>query len=229
MSPDLAAGCFRARLRTPTSRESAFEVEDRITPYEMETLVLNAAAYPSGSRLDVVVPPAAGESLLEEVGRRLARLEARGIVTTVRRADAVDAPDPASERTHRHVLVAEDDADARRLVTTLLRMTGHKVTEAEDGAQTLDKLRGSPTAGVCAHDGEAIDVIVSDIDMPHLSGLDVLAALRCARRDTPVVLITAFGDEETQAEARKLGAAAILNKPLDPEALRVAVANAGRA
>jgi FixJ family two-component response regulator len=62
--------------------------------------------------------------------------------------------------------------------------------------------------------------------MPRLSGLDLLAALRCSRWTTPVVLVTAYGDDETRAEARELGAAAFLDKPLDPEALRRAVAAA---
>ena len=160
------------------------------------------------------------------MSHRLARLDARGIVTTVRRAGAVGGPEAAASRRHRHVLVAEDDADTRRLVTTFLRMAGHKVSEAEDGEQTLARIAAQAPSGARLHAADAIDVIVSDIDMPRLSGLDVLAALRCARLRTPVVLITAFGNAETQSEARELGAAAILSKPLDPEGLRVAVANA---
>jgi CheY-like chemotaxis protein len=120
------------------------------------------------------------------------------------------------------VLVAEDDPDMRRMLATLLRMAGHRVVEAADGADLLARLDpcddGTPP--------ERIDVIVSDVDMPQLSGLDLLAALRCSRWTTPVVLVTAFGDTETRAEARELGAAAFLDKPLDPEALRRAVSAA---
>ena len=70
------------------------------------------------------------------------------------------------------------------------------------------------------------DVIVSDVNMPGLSGLDVLAALRCADWTTPVILITAFGDQQIRAEAEALGAARRLDKPVDPGALRAAVARA---
>ena len=128
----------------------------------------------------------------------------------------LDEEAPARQR---RVLVAEDDPEMRRLLSTLLRMAGHKVIEAADGQQLLDQMELTAPGGR----PQPIDVIVSDIDMPGLSGLDLLAALRCAHSRTPVVLITAFGDEETRVEARELGAAAFLSKPVDPEALRSAV------
>jgi len=62
--------------------------------------------------------------------------------------------------------------------------------------------------------------------MPGLTGLDVLAILRCANRTTPVILITAFGDEATHAEGRELGAVAVLDKPFNVQELRTAVVGA---
>jgi CheY-like chemotaxis protein len=122
----------------------------------------------------------------------------------------------------RHVLVAEDDPDMRRLVAALLRGAGHKVAEARDGMEILDRIEST----IWAERPELFDVIVSDISMPGLSGLDVLAALRCTHFSTPVILITAFGDDDTREEARELGAAEFLDKPFDPDALRTAVARA---
>ena len=62
---------------------------------------------------------------------------------------------------------------------------------------------------------EEFDVIVSDIRMPGVSGLSVLAGLREIEGIPPIILITAFGDEETHAEADRLGAAAVLDKPFE--------------
>ena len=126
------------------------------------------------------------------------------------------------DTSRRRVLVAEDDPDMRRLIAAVLRAAGHKVVEARHGMDILDRLEGT----IWSERADLFDVIVSDVSMPGLSGLDVLAALRCARWTTPVVLITAFGDAETRAEALSLGAAAFLDKPLDPDELRAAVLEA---
>jgi len=108
------------------------------------------------------------------------------------------------------VLVAEDDRAMRELITTLLRDAGYDVVEACDGAQLLDRI--GDLAGRL-HGRNAIALIISDIRMPGLTGLDVLAALRVAYWRTPVILITAFGSEESHAEADQLGALAVLDKP----------------
>lgn len=122
----------------------------------------------------------------------------------------------------RHILLAEDDPDLRRLIAARLRAFGHKVVEASDGADVIDRLEHT----IWGERAGLFDVIVSDVDMPCLSGLDVLAALRCARWPTPVILVTGFDDEGIVADARELGAAAVLHKPLDPATLAEAVAAA---
>jgi len=203
----VGAGRFSASMTTPASRDHAFEVEDRLTPYEIDTLVQNAAAYPAGSRLDMVLDRDVDDLTIADLRVRLAPLGAHGISVTVRAAETLIMPGK------RLVLVAEDDPDMRRLVATLLRMAGHRVVEASDGTEVLSHIGSAP-----------IDVIVSDINMPGLSGLDLIAALREARRRTPVVLITAFGTDEMRTIAADLGAVAVLDKPFAPEDLRTAVA-----
>jgi CheY-like chemotaxis protein len=121
-----------------------------------------------------------------------------------------------------NVLVAEDDPDMRRLVAAILRGAGHRVVEATDGMQILDRIE-STIWSVRPH---VFDVIVTDVHMPGLSGLDVLAALRCTRWTTPVILVTAFGDDETRSEARALGAIDVIDKPFNPDELRSAVSRA---
>jgi CheY-like chemotaxis protein len=117
------------------------------------------------------------------------------------------------------VLVAEDDPEMRRLVVEALRKDGHHVEEAADGGRLLVKLaeafQRDPSLAL-------IDVIVSDIRMPVCSGLDLLEKVVSARWRIRVVLMTAFGDDETRRRAEALGAV-LFDKPLSLEALRLAV------
>jgi DNA-binding response OmpR family regulator len=69
---------------------------------------------------------------------------------------------------------------------------------------------------------EEVDLVISDIRMPVCSGLEILEGLRQAHRKIPVILMTAFGDDETRATANRLGAV-LLDKPFALEDLREAV------
>jgi len=115
------------------------------------------------------------------------------------------------------VLLAEDDEDMRRLIARSLRADGFEVIEACGGIELL----GHIDAMLQSSDGgRAVDVIVSDVRMPGRSGLQVLGRLRRSDWSVPVILITAFGDEGLHAEAARLGAAAVLDKPFDLHELR---------
>jgi CheY-like chemotaxis protein len=136
----------------------------------------------------------------------------------------VEAPRAWLNRGGRQILVAEDDASLRRLIAHTLAGDGYDVLEAGDGLELLDRIESI----LAARSGRADTlVVVADINMPGLTGLDVLAILRCTFAAMPVVLITAFGDQETLSEARELGAAAVLDKPFDLDRLREIVAWAG--
>ena len=123
-------------------------------------------------------------------------------------------------RRQRRVLLAEDDVSLRHLLATVLRADGYEVVEAGDGLQLLAAVEATL---VVAQVRPESFVIVADVHMPGLSGLDVLAVLRCAYASTPVVLITAFPDQEAQAEALELGAARMLAKPFAIDELRAVV------
>ena len=112
----------------------------------------------------------------------------------------------------KRVLLAEDDADIRSLLAWALRDDGYDVVEAEDGAQLLARLDEAGGVGSC---DPLPDLIVSDIRMPRVSGLDVLERLQRDGVGVPVVLVTAHGDATTVRQAERLGAAAVLHKPLD--------------
>ena len=100
------------------------------------------------------------------------------------------------------ILVIDDDAAARDSVSRMLRTAGHTVQEAGGGDE-----------GIAAARSGAFDVVLSDLQMPGLSGLDVLQRLRDARVDSVFIMMTAFGTVESVVEAMRLGAVDFLQKP----------------
>jgi two-component system response regulator AtoC len=122
----------------------------------------------------------------------------------------------------RRVLVAEDDRDMRRLLAAVLRREGYRVLEASDGTEVLDRVEST----IWSERRDLIGVIVSDVNMPGLNGLELLEALHAKEIDTPVIFVTAFGSDGTVAQASWLGAAAVLEKPIDFDTLRGEVAKA---
>ena len=117
------------------------------------------------------------------------------------------------------VVLAEDDCEMRMLVATTLRRAGWDVLEAGDGMDLLDCVAWL----IESRDDWAECVLVSDIRMPELGGLEVLERLRELGWAGGIILITAFGDEATHAQARELGATMVLDKPFDLDALCEAI------
>jgi DNA-binding response OmpR family regulator len=118
------------------------------------------------------------------------------------------------------VLLAEDDADLRGLLAAALRADGFEVVEAATGPELVAAIASS-LMGVGGAPPPA--VIVTDIRMPGKSGLEVIAGMRGVDVTTPVILITGFGDAAARDQARRLGVAAIFDKPFDLDELRAAV------
>ncbi|WP_224369125.1 response regulator [Hyalangium versicolor] len=127
-------------------------------------------------------------------------------------------PEPRLEEPLR-ILLAEDQPQMRSLLRGALRRDGYEVIEAEDGPSLLRAL----VSGLLAEQSRAPDLIITDVRMPGFTGLEVLARLRSEEWNTPVILITAFGDEALHAEAARLGANRVLDKPFELEDLRGAV------
>ena len=123
-----------------------------------------------------------------------------------------------SEETGRYrVLLAEDDDEMRALLAMALRKSGYEVVECSDGIGMLLQLGAFLLPD--EFEKEPVDLIISDIRMPGVSGLEVLEGKPTNRDFPPMVLITAFGDAQTHALANKLGAAAIFDKPFDVDLL----------
>lgn len=122
------------------------------------------------------------------------------------------------------ILLAEDDEEMRGALAKTLRQDGYEVTECGDGFRLREYLGSmllSPE--VLGREPETFDLIVSDIQMPGVTGLTVLEGVQLFEGFPPAILITAFGDEETHAKAQRLGAAAILDKPFEMKDLLVRV------
>lgn len=117
------------------------------------------------------------------------------------------------------VLVAEDDPDMRKLVVEALRKDGHDIQQAADGVELLVRI-----AQECHRNASlaSVDVVVSDIRMPGYSGHEIMERLFDARWRIPLILMTAFGDDDTRRRAERLGAI-LFDKPLRLEELRAAV------
>ncbi|RDV39747.1 response regulator [Bradymonadaceae bacterium TMQ3] len=123
----------------------------------------------------------------------------------------------------RCVLLVEDDEAVRTLIALLLKDLGVEVVELGDGIEALNYVAASE---VYRRSVRRPDLIVADINMPNFSGLDLLMGLRESRVRPPVVLVTAVNDEDIQAEARRLGAVSIVQKPFEVDELLGEVAGA---
>ena len=109
------------------------------------------------------------------------------------------------------LLFVDDEPNILAALRRLFRPLGYRIFIAESGAQGLE-----------IFDSETIDLVISDMRMPVTSGMQILKALRRAGRDVPFILLSAFGDEATRAEAEALGAVFVA-KPFDLNVLRAAV------
>ena len=114
------------------------------------------------------------------------------------------------------VLLADDEGDIRQVLGAALRSRGFQVVECTNGVEALNYLAAS-----CS-DYPSLsppDVIISDIRMPGYTGFDLVAGLCEYARAAPVILITGYGDTDTHQEAKRLGAAMLLEKPIEVEKL----------
>ncbi|MGH7566571.1 MAG: sigma-54-dependent transcriptional regulator, partial [Gemmatimonadota bacterium] len=113
------------------------------------------------------------------------------------------------------ILVVDDEEAIRLALGELLRSDGHAVREAETGDVALAALDGAPA-----------DLVLADLRMPGMDGMQLLEAVRARHPHTLVVLVTAQGDERTAVQALKLGAYDYLPKPFDNEEIRATVRHA---
>jgi two-component system, NtrC family, response regulator PilR len=110
------------------------------------------------------------------------------------------------------ILIVDDEPSMREMLRIVLRRDGYDVTVAANGKQALDVLHR-----------ERVDLLLSDIRMPDLSGVDVLRAAREANRDLVAFMMTAFASTDTAVEAMRLGAVDYFTKPFSMDEMRLKV------
>lgn len=119
------------------------------------------------------------------------------------------------------ILVVDDDAQALESMRKILEFSGYEVLTAGDGEAALELMRPSPDRPKVG-----VDLILSDVRMPKLGGLEFLRALSLCGENTPMILMTAFGRVEDAVWAMKLGAVDFLTKPFKRQTLVTAVESA---
>jgi two-component system, NtrC family, response regulator PilR len=115
------------------------------------------------------------------------------------------------------ILVVDDEESIREFLEIMLKKENYDVTTAEDGAQALDVLKK-----------RSFDLVISDLQMPNMTGMELLRQVRDTAPTTLFMMITAFGTTESAVEAMKMGAYDYLTKPFKIDEVRIIVGNALR-
>ncbi|MGD2097015.1 MAG: response regulator [Desulfobacterales bacterium] len=113
------------------------------------------------------------------------------------------------------LLLIDDEPDILRVLSMSLKADGYDVVTAPNG-----------TEGVAAFERETPDIVITDIKMPGMDGIEVLKKIKALNDDTEVIIITGHGDIENAIEALKHGASDFINKPVRDEALSIALRRA---
>ncbi|HEY6753845.1 MAG TPA: response regulator [Pseudolabrys sp.] len=114
------------------------------------------------------------------------------------------------------ILVVDDEPDVEMLFRQQFRR------DLRAGRFTMDFVQSAPAAlqAIAVAGDAALILILSDINMPGMSGLELLPKAKAVRPDVPVIMITAYGDADTKRKALESGAEALLTKPIDFVMLR---------
>jgi EAL domain-containing protein (putative c-di-GMP-specific phosphodiesterase class I) len=124
----------------------------------------------------------------------------------------------ASIATRGRIVIADDDADLLRALSRTLERAGHEVVKLSDGPRACEH--------IAALDPSDVDVVLTDISMPGCDGLEVMRVAHKLDPDLPVLFMTGMPTVETAVQALEFGAYRYLLKPVDPEVLLQAVAQA---
>jgi CheY-like chemotaxis protein len=158
--------------------------------------------------------------IMERHGGRIEVISAPGKGTTVTLLFAAavgHAVAPAVPTTNqnapRRVLVVDDEPTVRQTLADLLRAAGHTVIEAESGAAGLGALQSSP-----------VDLVLSDLGMPEMTGWDVARAIKATTPATPVILLTGWGDQLVGEAGGREAVDRVLGKPVRLKDLLAAIA-----
>lgn len=116
--------------------------------------------------------------------------------------------------TKHHILVADDDPSIRMLLRTFLEGEGYAISEAQSGGEVVKQISN----------GNKVDLLLMDLRMPELSGMDILQRIDEQSLDVAVVLMTAYGTSNVAIKAIQLGAYDYITKPFELDDVRIAIA-----
>ncbi len=119
------------------------------------------------------------------------------------------------KKTEGKILVVDDEKSMREILQIFLKNEGYSVSVADNGQSAIEAVKK-----------DIFDLIITDMKMPKVSGLDLLKSVKKITPDTVVVIITAFGTTESAVEAMKLGAYDYIQKPFQMDNIRLVVKNA---
>ncbi len=131
------------------------------------------------------------------------------------RPPAAPAPRPVAGTARPRVLVVDDEASIRDLLSKTLALAEYDVDVAPDGRTALDRMRMYP-----------YDLLIADLKMPGMDGLTVIREAKRYKADLPVIIITGFSTESSAIEAVNLGVAGYLTKPFRVPQVLAAAAKA---
>src|SRR4029453_16039782 len=160
--------------------------------------------------------PSHRQRLQRRDSRQLAAWQGdRGVRPVARAASgrySMTTTEPNGDRRPARILVVDDERSMRELLAIVLRREGYEVLLADSGRAAIDAL-----------EQESVDILISDIKMPDLRGVDVLRAAKRIDQDILGIMITAFASTDTAVEAMRLGACDYLSKPFDVDLLKMKV------
>ena len=113
----------------------------------------------------------------------------------------------------KHLLVVDNDQNLLRTLEFILETANYKVTTAGNSQEALEKIFGE------REKNRAVDLLITDIRMPGMTGLELIDELTRREEKIPVVVLTAYGDYQLAAKLRRKGCLDYLDKTLDDEAL----------
>lgn len=113
----------------------------------------------------------------------------------------------------RHILVADDELNMLRSLEFILEVAGYKVTGVKNGQDALDKIL------LATNSGSPIELIITDIQMPGLNGMELIDELSRLEMNIPIFVITAYGSHNLVKTLREKGEIQCIDKPIDDEEL----------
>jgi excisionase family DNA binding protein len=126
-------------------------------------------------------------------------------------------PTAAARGPHPRVLVVDDEASIRDLLSKTLALAEYEVDTAPDGGAALERLRAKPTG---------YDLMIADLKMPGMDGMTLIRQVKRIKSDLPVIIITGFSTESSAIDAVNLGVAGYLTKPFRVPQVLAAAAKA---